>query len=194
MPQLHSHRMHADCFHSGAVSGAAVASVSSVMKLTVDEPANLVDVNRTDTSQWPCTIARAVDVLGDGWNLLLLREACLGVRRFDDFQRSLGIGRNILTKHLALLVDEGMLTRVEYQQRPVRHEYRLTDKGRDVYPVLAAMAAWGDRWLTGPEGSPLQLYHTACGHDMHADVVCSECAAPIHVRDVRAKPGPGFSA
>jgi DNA-binding HxlR family transcriptional regulator len=153
--------------------------------------ASVVDVNRTDTSQWPCTIARAVDVLGDGWNLLLLREACLGVRRFDDFQRSLGIGRNILTKHLGLLVDDGLLTRVEYQQRPARSEYRLTDKGRDVYPILAAMAAWGDRWLTGPEGSPLQFHHTACGHDMHADVVCSECAAPIHVRDVRAKLGPG---
>ena len=149
-------------------------------------------MNRTDTSQWPCTIARAVDVLGDSWNLLLLREACLGVRRFDDFQRSLGIGRNILTMHLGVLVEQGLLDRVEYQRRPLRHEYRLTDKGRDVYPVLAAMAAWGDRWLTGPEGSPLQLHHTTCGHDMHADVVCSECAAPIHVRDVRAKPGPGF--
>ena len=154
----------------------------------------VVDVNRTDTSQWPCPIARSADVLGDGWNLLLLREACLGVRRFDDFQRSLGIGRNILTSHLNQLVDEGLFTRVEYQQRPVRLEYRLTDKGRDAYPILAAMAAWGDRWLIGPEGPPLQLHHQACDHDMHAVVVCSECAEPIDVRDVRARRGPGYPA
>ena len=99
-------------------------------------------MTRTDTSDWPCTIARSADVLGDGWNLLVLRQACLGVRRFEDFQRTLGIGRNILTVRLNRLVDEGLLTRVEYQQRPVRHEYRLTDKGREVYPILAAMAEW----------------------------------------------------
>ena len=73
------------------------------------------------------------------------------------------------------LVDEGLLRRVKYQQSPPRHEYRLTQKGRDAYPILAAMAAWGDRWLTGPEGTPLVLHHTACEHDMHAVVVCSEC-------------------
>jgi DNA-binding HxlR family transcriptional regulator len=148
-------------------------------------------VTRTDTSDWPCTIARSADVLGDGWNLLVLRQACLGVRRFEDFQRTLGLGRNILTVRLNRLVDEGLLTRVEYQQRPVRHEYRLTDKGRDVYPILAAMAAWGDRWLSGPEGSPLVLHHETCDHDMHAVVVCSRCAEPLDVREIRARPGPG---
>ena len=86
---------------------------------------------------------------------------------------------------------KGLLRRVEYQQHPPRNEYRLTDKGRDAYPILAAMAAWGDRWLTGPEGTPLVLHHTACDHDMHAVVVCSECAEPIDVREVRATPGPG---
>ena len=121
----------------------------------------------------------------------MLRQACLGVRRFEDFQRTLGIGRNILTVRLNRLVDEALLTRVEYQQRPVRHEYRLTDKGRDVYPILAAMAAWGDRWLTGPEGTPLVLHHEPCDHEMHAVVVCSHCAAPVDVREIRARPGPG---
>src|SRR6476646_6195496 len=154
----------------------------------------MVDVKRTDTSGWPCTIARSADVLGDHWNLLIIRQACLGTRRFDDFQRSLGIGRNILTTHLNRLVAEGILTRVEYQQRPVRHEYRLTDKGRDVYPILAAMAAWGDRWLTGPEGTPLVLHHTACDPDLPAVVVCSECAVPLDVRGVRSKPGPVYPA
>ena len=148
-------------------------------------------MTRTDTSTWPCTIARSADLLGDGWNLLVIREACMGTRRFDDFQRRLGIGRNILTVRLQRLVAEGLLDRVEYQQRPVRHEYRLTEKGRDVYPILAAMAAFGDRWLTGPAGTPLVLRHSPCDHDMHAVVVCSECAEPIDVREVRARPGPG---
>ena len=111
-------------------------------------------MKRTDTSGWPCTIARSADVLGDHWNLLIIRQACLGTRRFDDFQSALGIGRNILTQRLSRLVDEDVLARVEYQQNPPRFEYRLTDKGRDAYPILAAMAAWGERWLTGPEGTP----------------------------------------
>jgi DNA-binding HxlR family transcriptional regulator len=149
-------------------------------------------MKRTDTSEWPCTIARSVDVLGDHWNLLIIRQACLGTRRFDDFQAALGTGRNILSRRLGRLVDEGLLTRVEYQHKPLRHEYRLTPKGRDVYPILAAMAAWGDRWLTGPEGTPLILHHTYCDHDMHAVVVCSECEQPLDVRQVRAAPGPGF--
>lgn len=149
-------------------------------------------MKRTSTADWPCTIARAADVLGDHWNLLLLREACLGTRRFDDFQAHLGIGRNILSSRLAGLVEEGMLDRVEYSASPQRFEYRLTDKGREVFPILAAMAAWGDRWLVGDEGSPLVLHHTACDHDMHAEIVCSECAQPIHVRETRATPGPGL--
>jgi DNA-binding HxlR family transcriptional regulator len=149
-------------------------------------------MKRTDTSDWPCTIARSVNVLGDHWNLLIIRQACLGTRRFDGFQAALGTGRNILSTRLAGLVDEGLLTRVPYQDNPPRFEYRLTDKGREVYPILAAMAAWGDKWLTGAEGTPLVLHHTACDHDMHAVVVCSECEEPIDVREVRAKAGPGY--
>ena len=151
----------------------------------------MIDVKRTDTSDWPCTIARSAAVLGDHWNILIVREACLGTRRFDDFQEALGIGRNILTRRLNALVDDGLLHRVEYQSNPPRSEYRLTAKGRDAYTVLAAMAAWGDRWLVGPEGTPLVLHHTACDSDMHAEVVCSECAEPIDVLHVRALPGPG---
>lgn len=154
----------------------------------------LIEVKRVDTSDWPCTIARSANLLGDHWNLLLVRQACLGTRRFDDFQRELGIGRNILTRRLSQLVDEGMMQRVEYQEHPPRSEYRLTQQGREVYPILAAMAAWGERWLTGPEGSPLVLHHTACDHDMYAMVVCSECAAPIDVREMQAQRGPGYRA
>lgn len=148
-------------------------------------------MSRTDTSGWPCTIARSADVLGDGWTLLIIRQACLGNRRFEEFQTALGIGRNILTTHLNRLVDEGMLAKVPYQERPLRHEYRLTEKGRDVFPILAAMAAWGDKWLTGPEGTPLVFHHTACDHDMHAEVVCSECGEAIDVRRMQARRGPG---
>ena len=149
-------------------------------------------MTRTNTSQWPCTIARTTDLLGEGWTLLIIRQAFLGTRRFEGFQRALGIGRNILSLRLNRLVDEGVLTRIPYQEHPVRHDYRLTDKGRDVYPILAAMAAFGDKWLIGPEGTPLILHHTTCGHDMHAVVTCSECARPIGARDVTAKAGPGF--
>lgn len=149
-------------------------------------------MSRTDTSQWPCSIARSADLLGDGWTLLIIRQACLGTRRFDGFQKGLGIGRNVLTTRLNRLVEVGLFQRVPYQDRPVRHEYRLTDMGRDVYPILAAMAAFADRWMAGPEGPPLVLHHTTCGHDMTATVVCSECSEPIDVRRVLARPGPGF--
>ncbi|MFZ1490960.1 MAG: helix-turn-helix domain-containing protein [Ilumatobacteraceae bacterium] len=149
-------------------------------------------MKRTDTSAWPCTIARSAAVLGDHWNLLIVRQACLGTRRFDDFQRELGIGRNILTTRLNLLVDEGILRRAAVDETSPRHEYRLTQKGREVYPILAAMAAWGDRWLTGPEGTPLVLHHTTCKHDMHAVVVCSECDQALDVGDIRATAGPGY--
>ena len=149
-------------------------------------------MKRTDTSDWPCTIARSASVLGDHWNLLIIRQACLGTRRFDEFQEALGTGRNILTQRLNTLVEQGLLTRVQYQDNPPRNEYRLTDKGRDVYPILAAMAACGEKWMTGPEGTPLVLHHEECGNDMHGVVVCSECQEPLDVRQVRAKAGPGL--
>lgn len=148
-------------------------------------------MKRTDTSRWPCNIARSANVLADLWNVLIIREACLGTRRFEALHRQLGIGRNILTIRLNLLVGEGILERVEYQRSPRRHEYRLTDKGRDAYTVLAAMDAWGRRWLAGDDGTPVVLHHDACGHDFHAEVVCNGCHEPIDVREVRARPGPG---
>lgn len=151
-------------------------------------------MRRTAFADWPCSLARSVDLLGDWWTPLVLREAFYGVRRFDDFQRRLGIGRNVLTQRLHRLVDEGMLERRPYQSRPVRHEYVLTDKGRDFFPVVAAMQRWGDRWLAGDDGPPVVLHHTGCGQDMHAEVVCSQCGEPLELRAVRARPGPGLPA
>lgn len=151
-------------------------------------------VKRTPFANWPCSIARAVDLLGDWWTPLILREAYYGTRRFDDFQQNLQIGRNILSQRLARLVEEGIFDKVPYQDRPLRHEYRLTDKGRDFFGVLMAMMAWGDRWLATEDGPPVQLHHRPCGHASHAEVVCSECKEPLELRDVAARLGPGFPA
>lgn len=147
-------------------------------------------VKRTRFADWPCSVARTVDLLGDWWTPLVLRECFYGVRRFDDFQRNLHIGRNILAERLHRLVAEGMLTREPYQDRPVRHEYLLTEKGRDFFPVMAAMLRWGDRWLSD-DLPPLVLHHVTCGHDMHAEVVCSHCREALALRDVRTSQGPG---
>ena len=118
-------------------------------------------MKRTAFSDWPCSIARSVDLLGDWWTPLVLRDAYFGAKRFEHFQRSLGIGRNVLTQRLNRLVDEGLFERVPYQEHPPRDEYRLTDKGRDFMPVLMAMSAWGDRWLATEEGPPVTFHAQA---------------------------------
>ena len=171
----------------------SVCEVHGFRDATVNSGGSMLGgVKRVDTSDGPCTIARSAALLGDHWNLLIVREACLGTRRFDDFQAELGIGRNILTTRLHQLVEAGVLKRVAYQESPQRFEYRLTQQGRDVYPILAAMATFGDKWLHG-SGEPLVIFrHLTCDHDMHAVVTCSECAQPLDARSVRARPGPGY--
>src|SRR5687767_8277023 len=101
---------------------------------------------RKDLSELECSIARTLEVVGDRWSLLILRDAMYGVKRFDDFQRDLGVARNILTERLTKLTARGVLEKVPYEQRPVRYEYKLTDKGKDLMPVLLTMMTWGDRW------------------------------------------------
>src|SRR5882724_5779535 len=157
-----------------------------------EDPCTVRCVKRTPFDQWPCPIARTVDLLGDWWTPLVLREAYYGVRRFDEMQRTLQIGRSVLTERLNRLVQEGLLERTLYQTRPNRYEYVLTDKGRDFYPVLLAMAAWGDRWLNGPEGPPILLHHTDCGHQTEAKVVCAACDEPLEHGSVTASLGPGY--
>jgi DNA-binding HxlR family transcriptional regulator len=118
-----------------------------------------------------------MDLLGDQWTLLVLREAFYGVTRFDQFQLSLGIARNTLTERLDRLVGAGLLTRARYQDKPARYEYLLTDMGADFLPTLVALMRWGDRWLSDESGPPVAVRHTACGEVTSAAVHCSHCGA-----------------
>ena len=136
-----------------------------------------------------CSVAQCLEVVGEWWSLLIVRDAFLGVRRFDDFQARLGISRNILNQRLTTLVDHGVLERVPYQDNPPRSEYRLTDKGRELWPVLTAMRQWGDQWAA-PNGAPLAMRHTACRHVADAVMVCSHCGKRLDVRSVKVEPGP----
>lgn len=137
-----------------------------------------------------CSVAQCLEVVGEWWSMLIVRDVFLGVTRFDDFQQRLGISRNILNQRLAHLVDASVLEKVRYCDHPPRYEYRLTDKGRDLWPVLTAMRQWGDRHAA-PDGPPLEAIHRACGHVLDAIMVCSACAKPVRATDVRAIPGPG---
>ncbi|WP_291841679.1 helix-turn-helix domain-containing protein [Maricaulis sp.] len=138
-----------------------------------------------------CSLARTLAVVGDRWTLLVLREAFLRVRRFDDFRARLGIARRVLAERLAHLVEEGVLEKQVYQTRPLRHEYRLTQKGLDLYPALLSLVHWGDHHYAGRAGPPVVHTHKTCGHDFHSVLSCSECGEPVGARDVLARPGPG---
>ena len=144
-------------------------------------------------AEMDCSVAQCVETVGDRWSLLILRDCFLGVTRFDDFHRRLGISRNILQQRLIKLVDAGVLRRVEYSSRPLRHEYRLTAKGRDLWPVITAMRQWGDRHAA-PDGPPVEVVHSACGSRAPAVVVCGDCGEPVDVFSVIARPGPGRAA
>jgi DNA-binding HxlR family transcriptional regulator len=120
-------------------------------------------VRRTRFDDWDCPIARTVDLLGDWWTPMVLRASFLGARRFEHFTDQLGIPRNILTERLGRLVEEGVMEKVQYQERPVRHEYRLTPKGVGLYSVLVTMHEWGNEWFEWPDGPPVQLVDRATG-------------------------------
>ena len=147
---------------------------------------------RTYDSQH-CSIARALEVLGDRWTILVMRDAFMRVRRFDDFQRNLGVARNVLTDRLGRLVDEGILARVPYHDRPARYEYRLTDKGLDLWPVMMALLQWGDHHYAA-DGRPRVIRHRDCGGELTRHLTCAKCGAELGPRDVVAEPGPGALA
>ncbi|MEV6057999.1 helix-turn-helix domain-containing protein [Streptomyces sp. NPDC052107] len=149
-------------------------------------------MKRTSFANWPCSVARTLDLLGDPWTPLVVREAFYGIRRFDEFQQELGIARNTLTDRLRRLVDEGVLEKRLYETEPPRYDYVLTEKGRDLFTVLATMSRWGDRWLAGDEGVPVVFHHDACDHDTTAEVVCSVCRRPLAAQETSMRMGPGY--
>jgi DNA-binding HxlR family transcriptional regulator len=137
-----------------------------------------------------CSVARTLEIAGEWWTFLILRDLFQGVRRFDDMQRRTGIARNILSDRLRTLVEHGIIERRLYQERPERFEYRLTEKGIDLYPVLVTLMAWGDRWAAGEEGPPVILNHKGCGHDVMPGLSCPDCGQAIGARDMTWRPSP----
>jgi DNA-binding HxlR family transcriptional regulator len=140
-----------------------------------------------------CTIGAAVSAIGEKWTFLILREAFNGVRRFDDMRRRTQAPRQVLSDRLSRLVADGMLRRVPYQERGqrARHEYRLTQKGLDLYPVLVALMAWGDKYAVGPAGPQVQLTHRDCGADVRLQLACTDGHVLDSPREVTPLPGPG---
>ncbi|MFF9147392.1 winged helix-turn-helix transcriptional regulator [Streptomyces sp. NPDC014861] len=148
-------------------------------------------MTRTPLSGVACSIARATDLFGDAWTALIMRDVLLGIRRFEELAEDLGLSRKTLAARLARLVEEGVLVRQRYQASPPREEYVATEKGRELYPVLLALMAWGDKWYGEPAGPPALIRHDTCGHLATPVVACDTCRAPLTVADTTQLPGPG---
>jgi DNA-binding HxlR family transcriptional regulator len=142
-----------------------------------------VRVNVRDWSRDNCSVERTLSVIGDRWTLLVLREAFLGVRRFDELRRNTGAARNILSDRLNALVASEILRRELYQERPKRYEYRLTERGLDLYPILITLMDWGARH---GDGQAMELTHKSCGSTVMPHLACPECGEPVRARDMRA--------
>lgn len=142
-----------------------------------------------DLAAMECSVARTLDTIGDKWSLLILRDSFYGVRRFDDFRKDLGVARNILADRLQKLVEREVLERRQYEARPPRFEYRLTERGRDLVGVVLAMMRWGDTW-TGAGDRPVTITHTTCGHVTEPVVACSHCRDELRLGELLADPLP----
>lgn len=147
-------------------------------------------MRRSSFDDLACSVAQSLEIIGEWWTPLILRDAFLGVTRFGDFQERLGIARNVLTTRLDNLVEHDVMKKVPYQDNPVRYDYKLTAKGRDLWLVVAALREWGDRW-EAPDGPPVQMVHVPCGHVTHIVPTCSECGEVLSPFDLRATRGPG---
>lgn len=142
-------------------------------------------MSRADLSRTTCTVARTIEVVGDTWALMILREMFLGSRRFDDLQRLTGASPLILSRRLKRFEAERIIERRLYSERPPRHEYRLTRKGRDLWPVIISLKQWGDQWLDPKGPRPVTLEHTSCGERSEPSLVCSACGDPIDATTTR---------
>ena len=140
-----------------------------------------------------CSIAQALEVVGEWWTPLIIRDVSLGLRRFEQIQSDLGISRNILTDRLNKLVDDDILFRTNIAASGTRCDYRLTAKGLDLMPVLIALMQWGDRWAVGPEGPYTELIHTTCDHVMHPQPTCDHCGEVVTPSTTRSRPGPAYA-
>jgi DNA-binding HxlR family transcriptional regulator len=138
-----------------------------------------------------CSIARSLEVIGERWTLLIVRDAVVGAERFEEFQTSLGIATNVLANRLRLLCDEGVLERTPDPDRPGRPKYTLTPKGRELAPALIALMKWGDRHYPSPGGPPRLTLHVGCGGDVGADLHCTRCGQPVGRGEIELPPGPG---
>ena len=138
-----------------------------------------------------CSIAQALEIVGEWWTLLILRDSLLGIRRFDDFVERLGISRNVLSDRLDTLVGAGILERRPYDEARGRYDYLLTDKGRALWPVMTALRQWGDEWIYGAGNEPLMIEHRTCGSTTIAVMTCNACGETLDARSVRATVGPG---
>ncbi len=145
----------------------------------------------TSLADWNCSIARTLDVVGEWWTPLILRDAFRGTTRFDDFQASLGMARSVLTSRLRKLTDQGILQRHAYCEHPPRYEYKLTEKGLALFPVIAAMLHWGDTWAPTPAGPPVVFIHDTCGNVTQPMLTCPHCNGEVTTGNTRSAPGPG---
>lgn len=146
---------------------------------------------RNDYENQSCSIAGALEIVGERWSLLIVRDILLGLRRFDELQSHLGIARNVLQTRLTRLQEEGVIERVPYQQRPLRHEYMLTEKGLDLWPIIVSLMKWGDRYAP-PEGGPaVVIEHRGCGGAVDEHRICEKCGERLRARDAVGRPGPG---
>jgi DNA-binding HxlR family transcriptional regulator len=152
---------------------------------------SLGGMQRTSFARMHCSLARGLDLIGDWWSPLIVRDLYLGVVRFDDLIEDLGISRNLLTRRLNALRKSGIVERHAYQRRPLRHEYRLSEAGRDLVPAILALTAWGDRWARPKEGSPMLFVHKTCGAHFEPQVTCSACGEPVTADTVKTLGGPG---
>jgi len=142
--------------------------------------------SKKSLSHLDCAVAGTIDIIGDRWTLLIMRDVFMGVRRFDDFQSDLQISRNVLTDRLQRLVAEGVLKMIPYQDNPPRHEYRLTDKGRDLLDLLLAVWRFGDKWTHAD--AERRLIHEDCGQVTHMIPACAHCGSELTTRNLRVEP------